>query len=240
MYHRVTDERDELGVRPSMFRRQMEMLAQLGARVVDLVTAIDLLHNPSDRPVVGLTFDDGYQDMADVVDPTLRDHGFTGTVFLPTGIIDGSATMTWYTRQPPVLDWETIRALDASGALRMEAHSVTHPNLTRINEAAARTEITESRLRLEAQLGRPVTAFSYPAGLFGDREVDLAIEAGYTLAVTSESGINTLETDVMRLHRTQIDARDRLVDFRAKLGGGHDAGLPLRSFYRRLRYGGVG
>jgi hypothetical protein len=41
----------------------------------------------------------------------------------------------------------------------------------------------------------------------------------------------------MALRRNQIDPRDSLLDFRAKVGGGHDAPLPLRSVYRRRRYG---
>jgi hypothetical protein len=43
--------------------------------------------------------------------------------------------------------------------------------------------------------------------------------------------------DGRALRRRQVDARDRLVDFRAKIGGGHDTPLPLRAAYRRLRYG---
>jgi hypothetical protein len=39
------------------------------------------------------------------------------------------------------------------------------------------------------------------------------------------------------LRRRQIDARDAMLDFRAKLGGGHDSPLPLRNAYRRMRFG---
>jgi hypothetical protein len=44
-------------------------------------------------------------------------------------------------------------------------------------------------------------------------------------------------TDRFALRRIQIDARDSLLDFRAKLSGGHDRPLPGRAAYRRLRYG---
>jgi hypothetical protein len=39
------------------------------------------------------------------------------------------------------------------------------------------------------------------------------------------------------LCRTAVELRDGLVDFRAKVAGAHDTPLPLRSAYRRLRYG---
>jgi hypothetical protein len=49
--------------------------------------------------------------------------------------------------------------------------------------------------------------------------------------------VNRPDTDRFALRRRQIDARDRLLDFRAKLGGGHDSPLPMRNAYRRMRYG---
>jgi hypothetical protein len=39
------------------------------------------------------------------------------------------------------------------------------------------------------------------------------------------------------LKRIQVDARDGLVDVRAKFLGGHDRPLPGRAAYRRIRYG---
>jgi hypothetical protein len=43
--------------------------------------------------------------------------------------------------------------------------------------------------------------------------------------------------DTLALRRRQIDPRDRRLDFRAKVAGGHDTPLPLRGLYRRVRYG---
>jgi peptidoglycan/xylan/chitin deacetylase (PgdA/CDA1 family) len=114
---------------------------------------------------------------------------------------------------------------------------LTHPNLLRLDENSARKEIAESRAELQAQLGRAVTVFCYPAGVFSERERRLVKEAGFTAAVSCEPGANVATTDRFTLHRIQIDHRDRLIDFRAKLGGGYDSPLPFRSAYRRLRYG---
>jgi hypothetical protein len=55
--------------------------------------------------------------------------------------------------------------------------------------------------------------------------------------VTCEPGVNLPGDDLLTLHRRQVDPRDRRLDFRAKVGGGHDTPLPLRGVYRRLRYG---
>ena len=237
-YHRISDDRDELAVPPRRFREQMEYLARAGYRVVDIVEVAELLDaGETSERTVGLNFDDGYSDVAEHALPVLAEHGFRATVFVATGVTDGRASFAWYRRQPPLLGWAEIAELDRGGTLEFEAHTVTHPNLLAVGDAPAAAEIVSSKRELEARLGRPVTTLSYPAGLFGERERRLAAEAGYRVAVSCEPGVNLEGTDRFALRRRQIDARDRLLDFRAKVSGGHDTPLPLRGVYRRLRYG---
>jgi peptidoglycan/xylan/chitin deacetylase (PgdA/CDA1 family) len=237
-YHRVSDDRDELAVHPRRFREQMDYLAEAGYRVVDIVQVADLLDaGEVPKRTIGLNFDDGYLDVAEHALPVLAEHGFRATVFIATGVTDGRASFAWYRRQPPLLGWAEIAELDQGGTLEFEAHSVTHPNLLAVDDRRAATEIEDSKGELEARLGRRVTALSYPAGLFGERERRLAIGAGYRVAVSCEPGVNLPNTDRFALRRRQIDARDRLFDFRAKVSGGHDTPLPLRGVYRQLRYG---
>jgi peptidoglycan/xylan/chitin deacetylase (PgdA/CDA1 family) len=237
-YHRVSDERDELAVRESRFRRQMELLAEDDFRVVDVSEAVRLLDTgeaPAAR-TVALSFDDGFRDVAENALPVLAEYGFHATVFVATAVVDGRASFSWYEQQPPVLGWDEIAALDREGTLRFEPHSLTHPNLLRLSEAAARKEISESKTELQERLGRDTTIFCYPAGVFSEREHRLVEEAGFAAAVSCDPGANTAVTDRFALRRIQIDHRDRLIDFRAKLLGGYDTPLPLRDLYRRLRY----
>lgn len=239
LYHRVADDGDPLSLPPAQFRAQMALLASRGYRVIELGEALALLDAGEIPPrTVAMTFDDAFADVRDQALPVLVDHGFRATVFVATGVTDGRRSFPWYTNgQPPVLGWDEVVRLDHEGTLRFEAHTVTHPSLLACDDETARAEIADSRTELEARLGRPVTAFAYPAGLFGDRERRLVAEAGYRAAVTCEPGVNVRDTDRFALRRRQIDSRDRLIDFRAKVGGGHDTPLPLRGLYRRLRYG---
>lgn len=237
-YHRVSDDHDELAVTPKAFREQMDYLASESYRVVNVVEAARLLEERAWTPrTIGLSFDDGFLDVAEQALPILAERGFRGTVFVATAVTSGWAQFDWYRDQPPLLEWDEIAALDAEGTLRFEAHSVTHPNLLRLRDGAARQEIEGSKVALEDRLGRPVTAFCYPSGLHGPRERALVAQAGYRVAVTCEPGVNTSTTDRLALQRRQVDARDSLLDFRAKVGGGHDSSLPLRDVYRRRRYG---
>lgn len=237
-YHRVSDDDDPLAVSPRRFREQMELLAAEGVEAVGLTTAVDLLERGLSPPcVVAVNFDDGYRDVAENALPVLERLGFRATVFLPTGVIDGTASFPWYERQPPLLGWDEVVELDRAGTLSFEAHTVTHPNLLLLDDTSARYEIAQSKLDLETRLGRPVQAFCYPAGLFGERERRFVAESGFRAAVSCEPGVNLPGQDLLTLRRRQIDPTDRLLDFRAKVGGGHDTPLPLRGFYRRVRYG---
>jgi peptidoglycan/xylan/chitin deacetylase (PgdA/CDA1 family) len=236
-YHRVSDDSDELAVRVVAFRRQMELLARDGWRVVDVVELGALLDRGEDTGrVVGLSFDDAYLDVAEHAEPVLVEHGFHATVFVATGVTDGRGRFAWYAEQPPLIGWDAMRELDGR-ALRFEPHTVTHPNLLTLHDAAVRNEIAGSKEELEQRLGRATSAFCYPAGLFGEREQRVARDAGFAVAVSCEPGVNRRDTDRFALRRIQIDARDGLLDFRAKLGGGHDSPLPLRAAWRRVRYG---
>jgi len=236
-YHRVSDDRDELAVTPKAFTEQMDYLASESYRAVDVLTAIDLLD--SGEPLartVALSFDDGYLDIADHALPVLSERGFRATVFVSPAVTDGRTSFTWYREQPALLTWEDILELDRDGTFRFEAHTLTHPNLPALDTNGAREEIAGSKAELENRLGRVVRALSYPSGLFGTREQRIAAEAGFEVAVSCEPGANDRRTNRFALRRRQVDARDSLLDFRAKLGGGHDSSPPLRALYRRLRY----
>jgi len=158
-------------------------------------------------------------------------------VFAPTGVLAAPPTFRGSRRQPPLLAWDQIVELDGAGTLRFEAHTVSHPNLLTLDDESAREEIAGSKRALEARLGRSVEAFCYPGGLFAERERRLVDEAGFTIGVSCEPGVNVSGTDLLALRRRQVDPSDSLLDFRAKVGGGHDNPLPLRNLYRRLRYG---
>jgi len=89
------------------------------------------------------------------------------------------------------LPWETLRALSGAPGVAIGAHSLTHPMLAKHDAETARREIAESKVRLEAELGRPVEHFAYPVGdpaSAGPREFVAAREAGFLSAVTTRPG----------------------------------------------------
>jgi peptidoglycan/xylan/chitin deacetylase (PgdA/CDA1 family) len=236
-YHRVSDEEDELAVRPQRFREQMAWLADSGWKAVGVgEIARFLAAGRLPERTIGLSFDDGYRDVAENALPALEEHRYSASVYVSTGVVDGRATFAWYGRQPPLLGWEEIRRLDRAGSLLFGAHTVTHPDLRALTEEQARAEIAGSKRELEEHIDREVETFCYPAGFFGKRERRLVDEAGFTAAVTTEPGTNRPEDDPLTLRRIQVDRSDTLLDFQAKVAGAFDRPLAGRGLYRRVRY----
>lgn len=114
--------------------------------------------------------------------------------------------------QREMLDWEEVRKLDAHG-IRIGAHTRNHVLLSRVDEPTARDEIVESRERIARELGMPPRHFAYPnggRGDFGDRDIQLARDAGFKTAATSIEGVNRLDTDPFQLLRYNVhEARFR-------------------------------
>ena len=83
------------------------------------------------------------------------------------------------------LTWEMVRAMDASGQVTIGAHTVDHVRLPGLSLVEARSQIGESKRRIEAKIGRTVRHFAYPYGALGPRERDLVGEAGFVSATTA-------------------------------------------------------
>ncbi|MDY7090683.1 MAG: polysaccharide deacetylase family protein [Actinomycetota bacterium] len=127
---------------------------------------------PLHGPVFCLSFDDGHASWLDVVVPVLRELGVPAMFFLTTGLVG----------QPGNLGWDDCRAISAAG-FAFGSHTVTHQRLADLSEGEARRELTQSRRRIEDELGVEVRHFAAPYGHpavdFGRRDVELALQAGY-------------------------------------------------------------
>ena len=86
-------------------------------------------------------------------------------------------------RQNTLLDWDEIREMSNNSSVLFGAHSVNHPILTNIPLDEARREIVQSKHLLEREIGRDVTAFSYPNGFYNSDIMQIVQESGFSCAV---------------------------------------------------------
>lgn len=97
-----------------------------------------------------------------------------------------------------------VRQLAASGLIEVGAHTVTHPVFSTQPIEVRRYELLESKRRLQAILGTPVTSFAYPFGGpsdIGDTPQELIQESGYQVACSTIPRPLTVASDRWRLPR---------------------------------------
>jgi len=93
-WHGISNEdehlwRPGLYITPQLFRRRLEILAELGCNVLSLDDGLTRLWAGELPPrSVVITFDDGFQDFAANAVPILNEFGFTSTLYLTTYHVD--------------------------------------------------------------------------------------------------------------------------------------------------------
>jgi len=104
----------------------------------------------------------------------------------------------------PTLSVKALKEIHARG-FSIGAHTVHHPILSRCSEETALDEIVGAKKKLEELIQAEITAFAYPNGRFGrdfDRQhVAMVEQAGYRCAMTTDPGVATAKTCLMRLPR---------------------------------------
>ena len=96
--------------------------------------------------------------------------------------------------------WAEAREMQANG-IEIGSHTMTHPILTRVSDERLRSELQESRSRLEEVLRRRVEQFCYPNGDQDERVRGEVARAGYRIAVTCATGLNKRGDDPLTLRR---------------------------------------
>jgi peptidoglycan/xylan/chitin deacetylase (PgdA/CDA1 family) len=156
-----------------VFRDHMARLKDDGFRGVLLKDLSSKKCLPQ-KPLV-ITFDDGHVSDYEIALPILDSFSFRAEFFITTRWIGG----------PGYLDASQIRALAAAG-MGIGAHGATHTFLDDLSPAAAKTEMVESRESLEAILGAPINALSFPGGRRPNER--LISESGYAWGCDSRPG----------------------------------------------------
>lgn len=223
-YHRVEEEAHRSCVRPAAFAEQMSHLRSEGYHLLALADVRRHLQasEPFPERTVVVTFDDGFADNYHNALPVLLKEEIPMTLFLTTGYI-GTKELPVLRDRPGVrpLSWEQASEMARNG-IELGAHTLTHPNLTELDDAELRRQVSDCRDRIEEHTGTSVRTFCYPRGDFDERVKSAVREAGYELACTTMEGVVTTDTHPFSLRRTFVANDDTLRDFQHKLEGSFD------------------
>ncbi len=122
------------------------------------------------------------------------------------------------------LDWDQVRALN-NADVAIGGHTKSHPILSRVSLGQARSEVVDSKTRIEEELGEPLRAFAYPNGQQNDFNKDLEAllqDVGFEVAfslIPGPTSFNEVWENPYAIRRLYMNQKDSLARFSAKLLG---------------------
>ena len=175
MYHRINqpDSASSLIVSPEAFKQQIHWLEKKGFGFLSLDEVIDgQAKTPFWKREVALSFDDGFRDNYENAFSLLIQRRRNAALFI---VVD------WVGRED-FLSWKEIRDLAASG-ITLGSHSLSHRWLPDISDSGElRSEIFDSKRKIEDEVGKEVRHFCYPVGGVNERVAEEVKRAGYRAA----------------------------------------------------------
>jgi peptidoglycan/xylan/chitin deacetylase (PgdA/CDA1 family) len=188
----------ELWTPPATFAAQMRSLQQAGYRGVTLDRVLDAWDGRAALPrhPVVVSFDDGYLSQATEAAPDLKHLGWPGVLNLEVHNVG-----------PKGIPAASVRGLIRDG-WEVDSHTISHPDLTTLDAATLRREVTDSRRDIRHRFHVRADAFCYPAGRY-DAAVEAAVRAaGYRAATTENPGAAAPGDDRLALPRVRVNGTD--------------------------------
>ncbi|HEX6416597.1 MAG TPA: polysaccharide deacetylase family protein [Candidatus Saccharimonadales bacterium] len=153
------------------------------------------------RPLVSLTYDDGFEENVTTVLPRLNGANIKSTQCYATQFIEG---------QPAQV--QNVMAFKNSGH-EICSHTVTHPALSQLNTADLTYELTHSKQYLESTVGLPVTSFASPFGDY-NAAVNNEIKKYYRSHRTVDEGYNSKDNfNIYKIRVQNMQATTTLAEF---------------------------
>jgi peptidoglycan/xylan/chitin deacetylase (PgdA/CDA1 family) len=121
------------------------------------------------------------------------------------------------------MNWEQLAIL-REGGMEIGSAAVSDARLTTVHVERAFEELAFSKTTLEDKVGGPIDLVAYPEGCHSPDVADLAEEAGYLAAFTTDSGPVRAGDDRFTLRRISVrsdDCRGAFGSFSAPLFGLH-------------------
>lgn len=185
---------------------------------------------------LGISFDDGYSELAELLPPFVEHLKIPPVIFTPTDWIGKENRWDYLHRfgSSRHLNHAEIQRLSQSGVL-FGSHGASHKSLTRLSAGHRREELIRSKRTLEDLTGTRVTMLAYPYGQASDAVVEDARSVGYLSGFTMNlpSGAD----GVFNQGRVPVYRCDSFSILKAKIPG-----HPLHPFFRAgnsiIRLGG--
>jgi peptidoglycan/xylan/chitin deacetylase (PgdA/CDA1 family) len=217
MYHSISHpefDNDPLCTTPERFEAQMLYLKRRRLRGVSVRKLCLAVSEGDTSGLVGLTFDDGYEDFLNAAMPTLEKVGFSATVFVVAGMLGKENDWEHHVRRTRrrLLRASDVREVSERG-MEVGSHTMTHPRLSGLNLEALAREVGDSRQALSEIVDTPVQGFCYPYGDLDGAAIQAVRKFGYAYACAGR----TVENSIYDLPRLDVEERYSPLRIEARL-----------------------
>lgn len=214
VYHRIerppTATATGIIVSPENFRKHLTFLKKHRYHVIGLDDFVDAVITKRTLPgnSVIITFDDGTIDNYTQAFPVLKEFGFPATIFMIVSLIDKEGFLTL----------DQMREMEKH-KITFGSHTLGHAYLPGVSKEWQQYQIMESKKVLENRLGHSVDTIAYPGGGFSEEIKNLARQAGYRAACTTNRGYDRTHKDLYEIKRIRFNNSDNDFTLWSKLTG---------------------
>lgn len=220
MYHSISEhikneKHNKWRVKPQDFEKQMNWFYKNNWKSFTISELVKLDKIPEKSFVV--TFDDGYEDNYLKAFSILKKYSFKATIYL----VPNQKTNHWEEKNTSVLSnllkEKQILEMQNSGLIEFGSHTLSHVNLSTINDEQLLNELKKSKEEVEKITNKECEAFAYPYGKFDDKIVQAVKNVGYKNATVVKRGLFEQNDDVFTIKRVGILGTESFVDFLLKV-----------------------
>ena len=192
------------------------------------------------EPSICLTFDDALSNLLANAIPVLNRHSAPATIF---AVAEGAGSpprwLAWTSHADRAIRTMTaaeLRDCLATGRIRIGSHTLSHPHLSSLDDAAIRHELEESRRQLRSALNSEIDELALPHGDYDQRVLDAASAAGYARVFTLDEALVDRAADERGVFGRFLMSPDAWqVEFHLTCAGSYAWLHQWRALARRLR-----
>ena len=212
LYHRVSDEfRDNVTIGIERFDQHMAYIAKHYTLVsLRQIVQGDIPRGVS-KPVLAVSFDDGYLDNFENAAPILMKHQVPCTFFISTEKIRDNKPFDHDLRALGFgldnMNWSQVQTMHRWG-FHFGSHTRNHVNLAEISDDLALQELQGSLDDIRAHLGQEQVFIAFPYGRkhnITDARVDMIKSMGYGACFSAYGGLNGLDMDPFNIRRIGVN-----------------------------------
>jgi peptidoglycan/xylan/chitin deacetylase (PgdA/CDA1 family) len=208
---------------PSEHRRVFAKQVEIIVRLTKPVSADARLTPLPGVRHCAVTFDDAFEDVIENAVPELVKRKVPAVIFVTTDVLGEFAN--WWPESAP----ERKRRIAMAKQLQelpvewitVGAHTKTHPRLSRLSEADAKSEILDPRGSLADLLGYSPESFSFPYGDFNEELIGWCQDSAYKRIFTTLPKQVVQRSEGFVIGRVSVEPTDWNLEFRLKLLGGY-------------------